>query len=96
LQVLALVEPALNDQRGVERNWSPLWSLWRAQNNATNGCQSRSLLWNLYRSDRTPTTKKSSLLFGLFQYMHDGGTDRLRIFYRLDFNLHKQVILSAR
>jgi len=96
LQVLALVEPALNDQRGVERNWSPLWTVWRAQNNATNGCQSRSLLWNLYRSDTTPTSKKSSLLFGLLQYMHDGGTDRLRVFYSLNFSLHRQVKWSAR
>ena len=96
LQVFAPVEPALNDQRGIERNWSPLWTVWRAEDNATNGHHSRSLLWNLYRSDRTPTSKKSSLLFGLFQYMHDGGTDRLRCFYSLDFNLHKPVSLSVK
>jgi hypothetical protein len=95
LQVFAPVEPALNDQRGIERNWSPLWTVWRAQDNATNGCQSRSLLWNLYRSDTTPTTRKSSLLFGLFQYMHDGETDRVRCFYGLDFNLHKRVKLAS-
>jgi hypothetical protein len=96
LQVFAPVEPALNEQRGIERNWSPLWTVWRAQNNATNGCQSRSLLWNLYRSDTTPTSKKSSLLLGLFQYMHDGGTDRLRMFYGLNFNMHKQVKTAGR
>ena len=91
LQIFAPVEPALNEQRGIERNWSPLWSLWRAENNATNGHQSRSLLWNFYRSDTTPATKKSSLLFGLFQYMQAGETNRLRCFYGLDFNLHKPV-----
>ena len=30
LQIFAPVEPALPNNRGVERNWSPLWSLWRA------------------------------------------------------------------
>ena len=91
LQVFAPIEPALNEQRGVNRNWSPLWSVWRAEDNATNGHSSRSLLWNLYRSESTATTKKSSLLFGLFQYMHAGDTDRWHCFYGLDFNLSKQV-----
>ena len=31
LQILALVESALPNNRGVERNWSPLWSLWRSE-----------------------------------------------------------------
>jgi hypothetical protein len=96
LQVFAPVEPALNDQRGIERNWSPLWTVWRAQNNATNGCSSRSLLWNLYRSDTTPTSKKSSLMFGLFRYVKDGATNRLQCFYSLDFNFRKPVTLSAK
>ena len=33
LQILAPVESALPNNRGVERNWSPLWSLWRSENN---------------------------------------------------------------
>ena len=36
LQILAPVEPALPDNRGVERNWSPLWSLWRAGEQSAN------------------------------------------------------------
>ena len=96
LQVLALLEPVLPGQRGVERNWSPLWTLWRSERNATNGHQSRSLLWNLYRRETTPATKKTSLIFGLFQYNDEGGTEKLRLFYFPAFTLHKQVELSEK
>jgi len=81
LQIFAPVEPALPDNRGVERNWSPLWSLWRWEHNPKTGAASQSLLWNLYRRDTTPDSKKCSLLFGLFQYQSDGENERLRLFY---------------
>jgi hypothetical protein len=81
LQILAPVEPALPNNRGVERNWSPLWSLWRWEHNPKTGAASQSLLWNLYRRDTTPGSKKCSLLFGLFQYQFDGDNKRLRLFY---------------
>ena len=68
LQVLALLEPFVPDNSGIERNWSPLWSFWRAETNVQTGVASRSLFWNLYRSEKTPGHKKVSLLFGLFQY----------------------------
>jgi hypothetical protein len=95
LQILAPVEPALADRRGIERNWSPLWSLWRAENNGTNGAQSLSLLWNLYRSDRTPASKKVSLLFGLFQYRQEGGTNNYRCFYCPALSWSKQAKQSG-
>ena len=81
LQIFAPVEPALPNNRGVERNWSPLWSVWRWEHNPKTGAASQSLLWNLYRRDTTPDTKKCSLLFGLFQYQSDGKNKRLRLFY---------------
>jgi len=81
LQVLAPLEPAVPDNRGIERNWSPLWSFWRAESNATNGATSHSLLWNLYRDQKAPEYKKVSLLFGLFQYQYDGETRRTKLFY---------------
>jgi len=81
LQILAPVEPAMPDNRGVERNWSPLWSVWRWEHNAKTGAASQSLLWNLYRCDTVPGAKKCSLLFGLFQYQSDGENKRLRLFY---------------
>jgi hypothetical protein len=55
--------------------------LWRAEDNPKTGAGSRSLLWNLYRSDKTLDSKKISILFGLFQYQSVGETNKLRLFY---------------
>jgi hypothetical protein len=90
LQIFAPVEPALPNNRGVERNWSPLWSVWRCEHNAKTGADSQSLLWNLYRRDTTPGVKKCSLLFGLFRYQSDGENKRLRLFYIPVVHSHKQ------
>ena len=81
LQILAPIEPAVPDNRGIERNWSPLWSLWRAENNRKTGAGSQSLLWNLYRRETAPGHKKVSLLFGLFQYQSGKETERTKLFY---------------
>jgi len=81
LQIFAPVEPALPDNRGVERNWSPLWSFWRWEHNAKTGAASQSLLWNLYRRDATPDSKKCSLLFGLFKYQSEPDGKTVRLFY---------------
>ena len=81
LQIFALVESALPDNRGIERNWSPLWSLWRSEDNPKAGATSQSLLWNLYRRDTAPASKKCSLLFGFFQYQSDSEMKKMRLFY---------------
>lgn len=91
LQILALVEPVLTNNRGIERNWSPLWSLWRDEKNPKDGASSQSLLWNLYRRDTTPKLKKCSLLFGLFQYQSNSETKRLRLLYIPVLTTHKVV-----
>jgi hypothetical protein len=88
LQVLAPIESILASNRGIERNWSPLWSLWRAENNPREGLASESLLWNLYRHETGPDQKKISLLFGLFQYQRDGKNSRTRIFYIPVYRAH--------
>ena len=81
LQVFAPIEPVVPDNRGIERHWSPLWSLWRAANHPPDSATSHSLLWNLYRDEEAPAHKKVSLLFGLFQYQCDGETKRTKLFY---------------
>ncbi len=81
LQLLAPLEPILSQSKSVERNWSPVWSVWRAEKNAGTGNTSQSLFWNLYRRETTPSTKKCSLLFGLFQYQSDSDTSRSRLFF---------------
>ncbi|MBI3877848.1 MAG: hypothetical protein HY300_18115, partial [Verrucomicrobia bacterium] len=60
---------------------SPLWSLWRAEHNEKTGAKSRSLLWNLYRHDETPASKKCSLLFGVVQYESSADGARWRWFW---------------
>jgi hypothetical protein len=89
LQILAPVEPLLPNNRGIERNWSPLWSLWRDEKNPKSGANSQSLLWNFYRRDATPRSKKCSLMFGLFQYQSGSESTGLRLLYIPVFETHK-------
>lgn len=81
LQILAPLEPFLPNSKSIDRNWSPVWSVWRAEDNPVAGTASRSLLWNLYRSETAPASKKNSLFFGLFQYHSDAESKRWRLFY---------------
>jgi len=91
LQILTPLEPILPDNRGIERNWSPLWSFWRSENNLKSGASSQSLFWNFYRRDTTPTSRKCSLLFGLFQYQSEGENKKFRLFYIPVFKTHGQA-----
>ena len=81
LQILAPLEPFLPNNTSVERNLSPLWSVWRSERNTKTGARSQSLLWNLYRRDVSPEAKKCSLLFGLFQYHSGPDGRRWRVFH---------------
>jgi len=81
LQLLAPLEPILPASKSIERNYSPLWSLWVAENNPKTGERSQSLLWNLFRREVSPTTRKGSLLFGLFQYESGAEYKNWRLFY---------------
>ena len=96
LQIFAPVEPVLPGSGGIERNWSPLWSLWRAENNSGTGATSQSLFWNLYRYDRKPGAKKCSLLFGLFQYQSNAESKKLRLLYIPLVNTHQPAGHSAK
>jgi hypothetical protein len=87
LQILAPLEPAVPDNPGIERNWSPLWSLWRTERSAKTGADSQSLLWNLYRRDHAPDQTQVSCLFGLYQYQTQAGGSSFRLFYLPEFSL---------
>ncbi|GEM_PF-108109 len=54
LQLLAPLEPILPASKSIERNYSPLWSLWRAETNPETGASSQSFLWNLFRREVVP------------------------------------------
>jgi hypothetical protein len=81
LQILALLEPILPGAHKIDRDYSPVWSLWLSQKNGKTGAESQSLLWNLYRHEKSAEARKTSLLFGLFQYQSDSAGKRVRVFY---------------
>jgi hypothetical protein len=81
LQVLAPLEPFLPNNKSIERNYSPIWSVWRDERNPRSGDSSQSLLWNLYRHEQVRDVKKTSLLFGLFRYVKDAEGKHVRLFY---------------
>lgn len=81
LQIINFLEPFLPNNVSVERDLSPLWSLWRSEANPVTGASSQSLLWNLYRRDAAPEGKKCSLLFGLIQYQSGPVGPRWRLFH---------------
>jgi len=81
LQVLAPLEPFMPNVKSIARDYSQLWSVWRAESSPSRGAASQSLLWNLYRHETRPGGKKCSLLFGLFQYESGPESKRVRLFY---------------
>lgn len=81
LQLIAPIESVLPNNRGVERNWSPLWSIWISENNPQTGASSESFLWNLFRHESSPESKKTSFLFGLFQFQSNAKSKSVRLFY---------------
>jgi len=95
VQLLSLVEPILPNNTGVERNLSPLWSIWRSEGNAKTGATSQSFLWNLYRRDATPETRKTSFLFGLFQRRSSPEGKHWRVLF-IPVGKTKQALPSGR
>jgi hypothetical protein len=81
LQILAPLEPILPENSNIEMEYSPVWSIWRAENNPTTGASSQSLLWNLYRHSVTKESREWSFLFGLFQHRRDGEISQTRLFF---------------
>lgn len=81
LQVLAVIEPFVPENPVVEREYAPIYSFWRSEENARTGASSRSLLWNLYREERTPLTRRTSFFFGLWQRESGPEGRRSRLFF---------------
>ncbi len=81
LQILAILEPFFPNNHHIEPDYAPLYTLWRAERNPKTGAASQSLLWNLYRREAAPQSKKISLLFGLFQYQSSPAGKRWRVCY---------------
>ena len=81
LNLLSLLKPILPNNKGIARNYTPLWSIWRSARNPNEGTSSQSLLWNLYRRETSKDSKKCSLLFGLFRYEAKSERKRWRFLF---------------
>jgi hypothetical protein len=81
LQLLAPLEVWTMGSHKIERDYSPVWSIWVAEKNARTGARSQSLFWNLYRRQAAPGRRHLSALFGLFDYRSNERGRRLRLFY---------------
>ena len=81
LQALAPLEPYLPGAHKIARDYSPLWSVWRAEKNPKTGVSSQSLFWNLYRRRVEGDEKQCSAFFGLYQYESRSEEKRVRWFY---------------
>jgi hypothetical protein len=81
LQVLALLEPLLPNNKSIERVYSPAYALWRSEKNPVTGASSKSLLWNLYREEKRGERSKHVALFGLFQREKTAERTKWRIFF---------------
>ncbi len=81
LQILAPLEPILPNNKSIERNYSPLWSVWRDEKNGKTGARSQSLLWNLYRRETGTNHTRTAVLFGLIQRTSNAEESRWRFFF---------------
>jgi len=86
LQLFSPIGPLLpGDKKGIERNYSPLFALWRSEENTAMGRSSRSFLFNFYRAEQAPEAKKCSLLFGLVRYKKNEEGREWRLLWLLPF-----------
>lgn len=81
LQVLAISEPVIPDNGAIERNWEPLWTLFRADKNPKTGASSQSLLWNLWRRDVAKNSERQSFFFGLVRTRRETAGQHWRFFW---------------
>lgn len=65
----------------VERNWAPLWTLYKRTN--TDGVVRKDVLWFAWHSETVPDAERKewSLLKGLLAYKKEGEARNLRLLY---------------
>ncbi|MSR66571.1 MAG: hypothetical protein EXS24_04275 [Pedosphaera sp.] len=90
LQALALLEPILSASKSIERNYAPLYSIWRQETDPNRQVSSQSLLWNLYRRETEGDNRNVSLLFGLVQYKKTEERQSWKLFHLLRFSNQKK------
>lgn len=76
LHVLAIAENIVKNREAVERNYSPVWSLYHSERDPARGLASQSVLWNFFRRDVSTNEVRTSSLFGLVQTARKTDGDR--------------------
>ena len=69
----------MRNTEGIERNWAPLWTLYRQTQN--DGVVERRLLWGIYDQKKGANESEWSLLKGLVRYNKKEGGRTLRILF---------------
>jgi len=69
--MLSLFEPFFHGSVSVQRNWTPLCSLWTLEENKKDDFLKEAVFWNFYRHEKVVKQKKWSILFGMFQFVRD-------------------------
>ncbi len=69
----------LRNTAGIERNWAPLWTLYRRT--SEEGRVGHRLLWGLYDQKRSDEGFEWSLLKGLVGYNNTGSTRSFRLLF---------------
>lgn len=82
LQILAPAEPLLPNNKSIERLYSPVWSLYRAESDPKTQRSSQSLLWNLWRREVTPEAKRTTAVFGFIKTEKSAQGRQWRLFWR--------------
>jgi hypothetical protein len=63
LQVFAPLEPFVPGSHKIERDYSPLWSVWRQETNPNTGAASQSLLFGLFQYQSGPEGNRVRLFY---------------------------------
>ena len=77
-QTLALLEPLLPENEWIERNYSPLWSLYTYRRNPA-GDSVYSFFWNLLRHEETQAGTSIEVLGPLLHYREAGADTTLSL-----------------
>lgn len=71
-----MAENIVKNRDAVERNYSPVWSLYLSERDPAKGLASQSVLWNFFRRDVSTNEVRTSCLFGLVQTTRKPEGDR--------------------
>jgi len=81
LQVLSVLAPFVPGSHKIDRDYSPVYAFWRQEHNAETGASSQSFLWNLYRHEVRPESRRTSFLFGLYQSEQTAAEKKKKLFF---------------